>query len=119
MSLPNRSLASCEPKLWSEYPTLSDARQVERLVEAKYLTMRCPGCLDTEREHTLRLRVSMEAGKNTGWYAQGDTVANLTFLDDGTVPHRTRSVKQLGHPCHVHFNITNGQIDHYVDSTSP
>jgi hypothetical protein len=83
------------------------------LAEAQAVEFDCPGCVGTERAH--RIWANFARGKK-GWTEQGTDFADLTFVD---APTGSRSVRVLGSPCHSHFNLTNGAIDHYGDSRSP
>lgn len=119
MSLPNIKLAALYPKLFDKAPYLSDARQVESLAEARGVEFDCPGCKSAGQENH---RIWMAFNR---WKQTGKDLGSLTFVDavdedNGTGgKFSTRSLRMGGYPCHCHFNITNGEIDHYGDSTSP
>lgn len=98
-------LTELKPKWWPETAT--------NINEALGIEFDCPGCVGTERAH--RIWANFARGKK-GWTEQGDSFENLTFVD---APTGSRSVRVLGHPCHSHFNLTGGAIDHYGDSRSP
>ena len=98
-------LTELEPRWWPE--------EAKNLTEALGVVFDCPGCKGTERHH--RIWANFACGKR-GWTEQGTSFEDLTFVD---APTGSRSVRVTGYPCHSHFNLTNGAIDHYPDSSSP
>lgn len=109
MSLPNCDLASLNPELLPEGTAFRDATAVR---------FDCPACHSAGQPGH---RLTMEFWR---WKQTGADLAHLTFVDAvGEDNGRggkfsTRSLRCYG-PCHAHFNVTNGTIDHYGDSTSP
>ena len=83
---------------------------------ADALVFDCPGCVGTERAHRLWMPFAQKHPTGTAWTVTGESFENLSFID---APRGTRSLRVLGHPCHSHFNVTQGAIEHYGDSKSP
>lgn len=96
MSPPNVSLASLNPEL--KYANGA----------VKGVEFDCPGCVGTERAHRVYMGLPH-------WKFTGSTVGDITFIDSDI---GTRSLRCFS-PCHSHFNVTRGVIDHYQDSHSP
>lgn len=86
------------------------------MAEALGVVFDCPGCKGTERAHRLHMPFASKNAHGTAWTEQGSSLEDLTFVD---AARGTRSLRVLGHPCHSHFNVTSGAIDHYGDSHSP
>lgn len=86
------------------------------MAEAFGVTFDCPGCKGTERAHRLTMPFASKNSTGAAWTEQGTDFDNLTFVD---APRGSRSLRVLGFPCRSHFNVTNGAIDHYGDSSSP
>ncbi len=86
------------------------------IADADSLWFDCPGCVGTERAHRLRMPFAQKHATGTAWTVTGTDLTNLSFVD---APRGSRSLRVMGHPCHSHFNITDGVIDHYPESKSP
>jgi hypothetical protein len=86
------------------------------MADAMGVSFDCPGCVGSERAHRVTMPFASKNPTGTAWTEQGTGFENLTFVD---APRGSRSLRVLGHPCHSHFNVTNGEIDHYGDSHSP